>query len=157
MQCLHGCQHYKRHMFCPPACPDEVHMRDVIGSYGSARICYEMFEFVSEQDMREKFVEMHLQVMEQERLLRSDNRFAMAFISTACNACDAVTCELTHCRRPHIGRMPICATGIDIQHLITVVLGLAKEDAAFFWRGKLAESCFIGANRKALFVAAVLY
>lgn len=158
MQCIHGCQHYKRHMNCPPLCPDDMRMHEVLKSYNRARICYEKVMCDSAIELSKKHATFHLQLLEQERALRESGAgFALAFASAPCNACEGGDCRLTHCHRPHVGRMPICATGIEMDHFITDLIGLEKEDAALFWRGKLSEQYFRQNHLEAFFVGVVLY
>lgn len=158
LQCLHGCMHYKRHIYCPPNCPNEAKMRDYLGAYQNLRVCHEKFSYGSNSELKRMIISLHLKLIDEETKLRKEgHHFAMAFTSAPCQSCEDGECHSAHCRRPSLGRMTICATCIDLGHLLIDVLDLKKEDLISFWRGKLSDQHFGSSTGEAFFVGIVLY
>lgn len=158
LQCMLGCLHYKRNPMCPPSCQNTVWFEHLIASYQHANIYFENIEFNDRFDLLEKRKMFQTRLLEEERRLKLEGNFyALCFFSGECSMCDDKICNLNECRRPFHGRVPVCATGIDIMKLCEEVLGLSKEQSISYWKPLFSKNYFKKFDNKHLCLGIILY
>ena len=158
LQCMHGCIHYRRNPMCPPSCRDDIWFRQLFARYDKATVCYETVTFRDNADLTLQRNVFNLNLIKLEHQLKKEgNYFALAFISGGCTLCEEKVCTLVECTRVNSGRTPVCALGIDMQHLGEQVLSLAKQDALSFWKANLSRSLFDPSSKGYLCLGLLVY
>lgn len=133
LQCMHGCFNYKRNPLCPPLCPDTNEFKHYIETCPKVKIFFEKIEYSDKFDLNEKRNLFHTELLKKEHQLKMEGKYyALCFVSGACTMCEKEKCNSDSCKRVTVGRTPVCATGIDLMHLTTEILGLSKKDALSF-------------------------
>lgn len=156
-QCMSGCVHYKRNPMCPPACPDIAWFERLIHSYQRVGIYFENVEFKDHLDLAKKRKIFQTRLLHEEHLLKSKGNFyALCFFSGDCVMCNGEACNLKECRRPHVGRVPVCATGVDIMRLCEI-LKLPKEKCISYWKPLLSASYFREFGNKYVCLGLIFY
>ena len=148
LQCLHGCKNYKRSPLCPPSCPDYGWFQNLIQSYNNVIVYYEVIEYVDRYDLIRKKNQFQTELLsEEQNLKKQGNCFAISFVSGACTMCENKECILDECTQPLIGRMPICATGIDLNQLNSVLKEIPQKIFSTFWKLNLPIDYFEDGNK----------
>ena len=143
---------------CPPSCPDIEWFIHLIESYEKIMVFFEIIDFSDKYDLTNKRNLFHAKLLENEhRLKRQGEYYALCFVSGACTLCERNKCNSNECKRPLVGRTPICAAGIDLMHLSTEVLGLSKELSLAFWRPNLSKDHFDKTSDEYLCLGAICY
>lgn len=157
LQCLHGCKNYKRNPLCPPSCPDFEWFQNLIQSYKSAAVYFEVITYIDTYDLiRKKNLFQGAILDEEHDLKKNGNYFALSFVSGACTMCEDKECNLDDCSRTHFGRIPICATGIDLSHMCGELLDIQQETVSTFWKLNLSNNYFED-NNKYFCLALILF
>jgi predicted metal-binding protein len=150
--------HYKRNPMCPPAIPDIKRMEKIINSYQYVNIFYEDIKFNNKFDLLEKRKSFQIKLLREERRLKLEGNFyALCFFSGACAMCGDDICNLNECKRSLTGRMPVCATGIDISMLFEKILKIPKEQSISYWKPLFSKSHFKDSSNKHLCLGLVFY
>ncbi|MBN2689838.1 MAG: hypothetical protein JXR42_04500 [Gammaproteobacteria bacterium] len=134
VQCMHGCLFYKKNQLCPPHCLDLEQFKELINSYEYIRVVYENINYNDKEDLLKQRRHFHDKLLQEERKLKQNNVFSIAFDSGV-DAMHDVVNNSDH----GLGRFPICATGIDLQHLCAELLGISTENMLSFWKLLLPE------------------
>lgn len=143
--CRHGCNEFKKNPLCPPYAPNISWFEDLFASSTHATIFFEPIEFNGQYDLKNKKRSFNKSVLDEEYALKKQGKcFAVAFFSGACEMCD--DCIEIECTRPIVGRFPVCAIGLDLQHLFQNVLNIPPEQYLNHWRSLLPKEYLILEN-----------
>ena len=156
--CMHGCVHYRRNPLCPPNGHDVFEMVNILQRYQTARIRYRIGSSASRDEVLSLRRDFHRALLGDERALREcGHHYALAFTTGACSQCEVAECTQETCNRAPIGRVPLCATGIDVAHLSHDILGLSVSQALQFWRYSVVMRSNANVNDGYLFLGAIFY
>ncbi len=116
LNCFH-CRRYSVNWTCPPKIPD-IDYRKLIEAYDNARLVYcQMPLAEGEMDLvrRDSTNLLHRALLEAEKFLWDNNYpLAVSFIGGSCKLC-AQGCDPHSCRQPTLARIPIEATGVNVE------------------------------------------
>lgn len=158
LQCMHGCIHYRRNPMCPPNCMDDTWFKQLISKYKKAIICYEMITYRDNLDLTIQRNVFNQDLIKQEQQLKKEGHFfALSFISGGCTLCEEKLCSQDECSRVNSGRTPVCALGIDVQHMGEHILSLAQEEVMNFWKANLTKSLFDPSSKEYLCLGILVY
>jgi predicted metal-binding protein len=143
---------------CPPNCKDDDWFKQLVGSYKKAIICYEILSYNDKFDLTSQRNNFNLSLINlEQQLKREGNFFALSFISGGCMLCEDKLCSLAECNRVNYGRTPVCALGLDIQHVGEQILLLEPDEALSFWKANLSKSLFDPASSGYLCLGLLFY
>lgn len=116
LQCFH-CEKYNKKWTCPPKI-NQFDFRKLYGEYENAMVvyCEIPFEGKDEYDkVRNDSTNLvHRTLLELEKLLYENNEsLAVSFIGGSCKLCKN-GCDEKACRLPHMARIPLEATGVNV-------------------------------------------
>jgi predicted metal-binding protein len=139
-------------------CSDIDEFKHYIERCQKVIILFEEIEYSNNFDLIDKRNSFHAELLEKEHRLKMDGKYyAVCFVSGACSMCEKEKCTPDSCKRAAVGRTPICATGIDLMHLTTEILGLSKEDALSFMKQNLSKDYFDKNDNKYFCLGLILY
>lgn len=115
LQCFH-CEKYNKKWTCPPKI-NQFDFKKLYGEYENAMVVYCEIPFEGEdeyQRVRNYSTNLvHKSLLEIEKLLYENNEsLAVSFIGGSCKLCK--TCSDDICRFPHMARIPLEATGVNV-------------------------------------------
>lgn len=116
LQCFH-CEKYEQKWTCPPRI-NVINFEKVFNEYENAMVVYCEIPYKNEAEyaiVRTDSTNLiHKTLLEMEKILYRNNEvFAMSFIGGSCKLCKD-GCSDKKCRFPHLSRIPLEATGINV-------------------------------------------
>lgn len=126
LQCFH-CEKYNQKWTCPPKI-DRINFESVFKEYKNAMIIYCSIPFNNKQEYdrvrNDSTNLLHKTLLDLEKILYDNNYiFSMSFIGGSCKLCKD-ECSTTKCRFPHLSRIPLEATGVNVIDFIKSELNI---------------------------------
>lgn len=115
LQCFH-CEKYNHKWTCPPKI-NQFDFKKLFSEYENAMVVYCEIPFEGEDEYQKVRNEstnlVHRSLLGIEKLLYENNEsLAVSFIGGSCKLCK--TCADDGCRFPHMSRIPLEATGVNV-------------------------------------------
>lgn len=115
LQCFH-CQKYNKKWTCPPKI-NQFDFRKIYEEYENAMVVYCEIPFEGKEEYERVRNEstnlVHRSLLDIEKILYDNNEsLAISFIGGSCKLCK--TCDEKGCRLPHLSRIPLEATGVNV-------------------------------------------
>lgn len=116
VQCFH-CEKYNKKWTCPPKV-DKFDFKKMFEEYDNAMVVYCEIPFSGKEEydkVRNSSTNLvHRVLLDLEKLLYCNNEsLAVSFIGGSCKLCKT-DCGEKACRFPHMARMPLEATGVNV-------------------------------------------
>ncbi|CEN25986.1 DUF2284 domain-containing protein [Paraclostridium sordellii] len=116
LQCFH-CEKYNQKWTCPPHI-DTINFKKVFSEYSNSMVIYCKIPFKNNSEYKKVRHEstnlIHKTLLELEKLLYNNNySFGISFIGGSCKLCKD-GCDEDKCRLPHLSRIPLEATGVNV-------------------------------------------
>jgi len=111
------CGRYGNNWRCPPKIPD-LNYKKIVSEFDNIVFVYNRYKITPENENQIRFEStnhIHKSLLAMEKIL-FDNGIstALSFIGGSCKLCKN-GCGPTNCNNPYIARMPVEATGMNIQ------------------------------------------
>lgn len=138
--CRIGCNKYGKKPTCPPHIPESQCYERIFASYTRAFVVGRRYPYADGHFTSHwrtfSTNEVHDLLLRKERLLFAQGHvYAKAFIGGSCKVCAGDACSHVSCRLPHLGRVPLEATGINVYALFEALnLKYQEPPADYFWR-----------------------
>ncbi len=138
--CRYGCEKFRKKPTCPPNIPGIEYYSNVLNEYEGVFVLGRKYPYsdglFSTHWRNYSTREIHELVLKKEiELFNNGFVYSKAFIGGSCKLCSPDVCKSHKCVRPHKGRVPIEATGINILSLMTAIgLEYQEPPVDYFWR-----------------------
>ena len=135
IKCFH-CKRYNKKWTCPPKMPD-LDYKKIISEYSNivAVVCkYYINKETFEEDRNKSTNILHKLLLQSEKILWENNYpMAISFIGGSCKLCEN-GCDEHSCRNPHLARIPIEATGINVINTMKKYIDISFPPKEYIYR-----------------------